>query len=96
MRPFAKKTDKTQRGLAQLKNFKSLKLGDLGFSRVLMTIGIGIFHIASSLAPDDVEKDDLAGLLSGYLPREIVLFDVVRSQRRRDMKNASAYRHQHP
>ncbi|KAF8354114.1 hypothetical protein PRIPAC_95737 [Pristionchus pacificus] len=40
--------------LAQLKNLDSLKLCDLGFSRVLMTIGIFIFHVDAPLAQDGV------------------------------------------
>ncbi|KAF8387524.1 hypothetical protein PRIPAC_76666, partial [Pristionchus pacificus] len=40
--------------LAHLKNLDSLKICFLGFSRVLMTMGILIFHIDVPLAPDGV------------------------------------------
>ncbi|KAF8386163.1 hypothetical protein PRIPAC_75305, partial [Pristionchus pacificus] len=46
--------DRVGQWLAQPKNLNSLKQCDLGFSRVLMTMGILIFRIEPSLAPDDV------------------------------------------
>ncbi|KAF8367788.1 hypothetical protein PRIPAC_85617, partial [Pristionchus pacificus] len=46
--------DRVGQCLAQLKNLNSLKQRDLGFSRVMMTMGILIFRIEPSLAPDDV------------------------------------------
>ncbi|KAF8371932.1 hypothetical protein PRIPAC_78361 [Pristionchus pacificus] len=45
---------RVEQGLAQLKNVNSLKLSDLGFSRVLMTMSIVIFYTDPPLAPDDV------------------------------------------
>ncbi|KAF8382304.1 hypothetical protein PRIPAC_71446, partial [Pristionchus pacificus] len=41
-------------GLAQLKHVYFLKISYSGFSRVLMTMSIVIFHIEPPLAPDDV------------------------------------------
>ncbi|KAF8361770.1 hypothetical protein PRIPAC_88693, partial [Pristionchus pacificus] len=46
--------ERIRQRLAQLKNVNSLKLCVLGFWRVLMTIGILILAIGSTLAPDDV------------------------------------------
>ncbi|KAF8375907.1 hypothetical protein PRIPAC_82336, partial [Pristionchus pacificus] len=46
--------ERVEQGLAQLKNVDSLKLSELGLSRVLMTMDILIFRAELPLAPDDI------------------------------------------
>ncbi|KAF8373700.1 hypothetical protein PRIPAC_80129 [Pristionchus pacificus] len=45
--------ERVEQGLAQLKHVYFLKISNSGFSRVLMTMNIVIFHIEPPLAPDD-------------------------------------------
>ncbi|KAF8356301.1 hypothetical protein PRIPAC_97924 [Pristionchus pacificus] len=46
--------ERVEQGLAQLKHVYFLKISNSGFSRVLMTMNIVIFHIEPPLDPDDV------------------------------------------
>ncbi|KAF8365436.1 hypothetical protein PRIPAC_83265, partial [Pristionchus pacificus] len=75
--------------LAQLKNLDSLKLCDLGFLRVLMTIGRLIFHVDAPLAPDGVTSKT-------EISKNCLRRHAIWSQWGVDMKNEYAYRHQHP
>ncbi|KAF8362086.1 hypothetical protein PRIPAC_89009 [Pristionchus pacificus] len=47
------RVEQAQHMLALIKNVDSLKISNSGFSKVLMTMGIVIFHIESPVAPGD-------------------------------------------
>ncbi|KAF8368703.1 hypothetical protein PRIPAC_86532, partial [Pristionchus pacificus] len=51
--PYETVCEKIEQWPAHAKNFDYPKSCDLGFSRVLMTIGIFIFHAKPPLGPDD-------------------------------------------
>ncbi|KAF8354080.1 hypothetical protein PRIPAC_95703, partial [Pristionchus pacificus] len=80
--------ERVEQGLAQLKNVDSLKLSDLGFLRVLMTMVIMVFYIGPSLPSDDVTSE--------IFHKNCFQRDVVWRQRRPDVKNHYDHRHQHP
>ncbi|KAF8353848.1 hypothetical protein PRIPAC_95471, partial [Pristionchus pacificus] len=100
--------DRVEQGLAQLKNVDSLKLSDLGFSRSpLAPDDVTSKTVLWIFSPQKITKINLfLKMMKNEVDRLIFWGekirknrfrrDVVWSQRRLNMKNDYAHRHQHP